>query len=203
MKEFWDERYGNPDYVYGEQPNEYLREKLPGFSMGKILFPADGEGRNGVYAAVLGWEVSAFDLSIEGQKKALALAEKNGVKIDYRVGEFQTLHYNEEQFDAIALIYAHFSTETKSAYHKILETYLATGGIIIFEAFSKRHVKYQLINKNAGGPKDIDMLFSKEEIASDFAHCDVIELIETDVELEEGRYHKGKGSVIRFVGRKR
>jgi SAM-dependent methyltransferase len=203
MKEFWDERYGQEGFAYGEKPNEYLMEQLQTLSAGTILFPADGEGRNSVFAAKLGWAVSAFDQSIEGKNKALQLAEKNQVTIDYQVGEFQTLNYKSGQFDAIALVYAHFSAETKSSYHKILDNYLRKGSIIIFEAFSKKHLEYNSVNESVGGPKDIGMLFSVDEIKADFANYEIIELKETEVELNEGIFHKGKGSVIRFVGRKK
>jgi hypothetical protein len=203
MKEFWDERYGEKEFAYGEQPNEYLKQNLPNFPVGTILFPADGEGRNSVFAAKSGWTVFAFDQSIEGQNKALQLAEKHRVNIDYKVGEFQSLNYKPEQFDVIALIYAHFSADTKSKYHNILDSYLKKGGVIIFEAFSKKHLEYNSVNEKVGGPKDVGMLFSVEEIKSDFANYEIIELKEVEVELNEGIFHKGKGSVIRFIGRKK
>lgn len=202
-KAFWDERYSKDDYVYGEAPNEYLRGQLLKLSPGKILFPAEGEGRNAVFAATKGWQVSAFDQSTEGKRKAELLAAKRNVAIDYRGGEFSEMQYDPNKFDVIALIYAHFSAETKSAYHKILSGFLKPGGIIIFEAFSKNHLKYNSAGEKVGGPKDIGMLFSIAEIESDFADFEVIELCETLVELNEGPQHSGRGSVIRFVGRKK
>src|SRR5678816_4533829 len=108
MKELWidrwNERYSKDEFAYGEQPNKYLREQLEKLDGGTILFPAEGEGRNAVFAAKLGWKVSAFDISVEGKNKAFRLAETNNVTIDYQVGELQTLNYTAEQFDAIALI---------------------------------------------------------------------------------------------------
>lgn len=199
----WDERYANDEFAYGEEPNNYLREQLNKLEVGKILFPAEGEGRNAVFAAKLGWEVSAFDISSEGYKKALQLAEKNNVAIDYQIGELQTLNYKDEQFDVIALIYAHFPASIKSQLHKMLDKYLVKGGTIIFEAFSKSHLEYLAKNEKVGGPKDIESLFSVEEIKSDFSNYEVIELEETVINLNEGLYHNGQGSVIRFIGRKK
>ncbi|WP_411824596.1 class I SAM-dependent methyltransferase [Leptospira sp. 'Mane'] len=199
----WNERFGKDEFAYGEQPNNYLKEQLQKLNAGTILFPAEGEGRNAVFAAGLGWTVSAFDISIEGKKKAFRLAEANKVTIDYQVGELQTLNYSAEQFDAIALIYAHFPADIKSSYHKTLDKYLRKGGLIIFEAFSKKHIDYISKNEKVGGPKDIAMLFSIEELKSDFANYEIIELIEKEIELNEGLFHNGQGSVIRFVGRKR
>jgi cyclopropane fatty-acyl-phospholipid synthase-like methyltransferase len=201
--ERWNDRYKNDEFAYGEHPNNYLRDQLDKLSPGTILFPAEGEGRNAVYAAKHGWKVSAFDISIEGKKKADRLAETNNVELDYQVGELQNLKYASGQFDAIAFIYAHFPADVKSSYHKTIQNYLRSGGVIIFEAFSKQHLEYIARNEKVGGPKELAMLFSIEEIQTDFANYDIIELVEQEVELNEGAFHNGKGSVIRFVGRKK
>ena len=199
----WNDRYSKGGFAYGEQPNNYLKEQLEKSDVGTILFPAEGEGRNAVFAAKLGWTVSAFDISVEGKNKALRLAEANKVKIDYQVGDLQTLNYNTDQFDAIALIYAHFPADIKSLYHKALDKYLGKNGLVIFEAFSKRHLDYISKYEKVGGPKDIAMLFSIDELKSDFMNYEIIELVEKEIELSEGLFHNGKGSVIRFVGRKK
>ncbi|HJW16877.1 MAG TPA: class I SAM-dependent methyltransferase [Flavisolibacter sp.] len=199
----WDERYRDSEYAYGDQPNQYLEEQLGKLPVGKILFPAEGEGRNAVFAARQGWQVSAYDISNEGQKKALQLANRNHVSIDYEVGTLPTLHYKEGQFDVIALIYAHFPADIKSSLHKALDKYLRQGGTIIFEAFSKRHIEFNEKNEKVGGPRDIASLFSVEEISNDFNNYEIIELMEKEIELHEGLYHNGRASVIRFVGRKK
>lgn len=199
----WNGRYADDEFAYGEQPNLYLKEQLLKLTPGTILFPAEGEGRNAVFAAALGWSVSAFDISREGQKKAQRLAGRKNVSINYQVGELAELHYRPESFDVIALIYAHFPANVKSGLHKTLDSYLRTGGMVIFEAFSKSHLSYMARNENMGGPRDVESLFSIEEIEGDFANYDIIELAETEITLSEGIYHNGQGSVIRFVGRKK
>jgi 2-polyprenyl-3-methyl-5-hydroxy-6-metoxy-1,4-benzoquinol methylase len=201
--ERWNDRYSKEEFAYGEQPNNYLKEQLEKLDVGAILFAAEGEGRNAVFAGKLGWTVSAFDISVEGKNKACRLAETNNVTIDYQVGELQTLNYNTEQFDAIALIYAHFPADIKSMYHRSLDKYLRKNGVVIFEAFSKRHIDYLAKNEKIGGPKDIAMLFSIDELVADFANYEIIELVEKEIELCEGQFHNGTGSVIRFVGRKK
>ncbi|QGK73009.1 bifunctional 2-polyprenyl-6-hydroxyphenol methylase/3-demethylubiquinol 3-O-methyltransferase UbiG [Flavobacterium sp. SLB02] len=199
----WNDRYSNEEFAYGTAPNNFLKEQLEKLNSGTILFPAEGEGRNAVFAAQLGWKVSAFDISAEGKNKALKLAEANNIVIDYQVGELETLNYQAEQFDVIALIYAHFPAAIKSFIHQTLETYLRKDGYIIFEAFSKKHLEYMAINDKVGGPKDIESLFSIEEIQSDFPDYEIIQLEEKEIELNEGLFHNGKGSVIRFVGKKK
>lgn len=199
----WDDRYKSEEFAYGEEPNNFLKEQLEKLNPTSILFPAEGEGRNAIFASKLGWNVSAFDISEEGRNKALKLAEANNVSIDYQVGELETLDFEENQFDAIALIYAHFPAEIKSDIHKQLDALLKKNGIIIFEAFSKKHLEYVRKNEKVGGPKDIESLFSIEEIKTDFPNYEIIELEEKEIELNEGLFHNGTGSVIRFVGRKK
>ncbi|WET02012.1 class I SAM-dependent methyltransferase [Flavobacterium sp. YJ01] len=199
----WDDRYKNEEFAYGTAPNNFLKEQIKKLNPSSILFPAEGEGRNALFAAKLGWKVSAFDISEEGKNKALKLAESNNVSIDYQVGELETLDFQEEQFDTIALIYAHFPAAIKSKIHKQLDKFLRKDGIIIFEAFSKKHLEYVTKNEKVGGPKDIESLFSIEEIKADFPNYEIIELEEKEIELSEGLFHNGTGSVIRFVGKKK
>lgn len=203
MKEFWDERYKQDDYVYGKEPNEYLKAKLKELKPGSIIFPADGEGRNAVFAAKEGWEVSAFDISTEGRKKALKLAKEEGVRIDYKISDLQHLRVKKEEFDAIALIYAHFPPPERKQFFSLIHQYLKEGGKIIFEGFGPKHPQYQKLNPAVGGPQEERMLFSEIEMRETFQELHFVEFYEGEIELNEGDFHKGKGWVIRFVAEKR
>ena len=203
MNQKWDDRYRDVEFAYGKEPNIFFKEWLLKLDPGSILMPADGEGRNGVFAAQLGWKVDAFDISIEGKNKALQLAKENNVSIHYIVEDLDLLQYEKETFDAIGLIYAHFPAEKKAIFHKKLNTYLKPGGVVILEGFSKNHINYNKRNPKVGGPKDLDTLFSEAEIINDFKNYDTLLLKEEEILLNEGKYHIGKGSVIRFIGRKK
>lgn len=203
MKDFWNERYGQPTYIYGEGPNLFFKKRLGGLDPGKILMPADGEGRNGVYAATIGWDVTSFDFSEGGQKKAFALARKNKVNIKYEVCSLSDMVITPCTFDAVGLFYVHFPPEVRTNYHHQLIGSLKKGALIILEAFSKNHEAFQKTNPTAGGPKVPNILFSLKQIAEDFSSLDVLELKEEVVELDEGIFHQGPASVIRFVGRKK
>jgi ubiquinone/menaquinone biosynthesis C-methylase UbiE len=202
MKEFWNERYRAEEYAYGEEPNAYFKTQLMKLKPGKILLPAEGEGRNACFAAKQGWDVYAFDLSEQGKNKALKLAQKNNVSINYEVCTLEEISFGKNSFDAIALIYAHFPAADRFAYHRKLTEYLKKDGTIIVEAFNKKHGAFQMINPTAGGPRNAEMLYSDEELESDFAEFNIIELIEQETELSEGIGHLGKAAIIRFIGRK-
>ena len=85
MKDFWNDRYGRAEYAYGKEPNVFFKEQLDQLQPGKILLPAEGEGRNAVYAAEKGWQASAYDWSENAYKKAMQLAEEKKVNIDYQI----------------------------------------------------------------------------------------------------------------------
>jgi len=103
MQEFWNNRYSEEGFAYGAEPNEFLKESLTALkSSGKLLLPAEGEGRNAVYAAQLGWHVTAFDFSSAAQKKALELAGKRGVQLTYLVADVADADLPCEYFDCMA-----------------------------------------------------------------------------------------------------
>jgi SAM-dependent methyltransferase len=203
LKEFWDDRYAEEGYAYGEEPNVFFKQEIDKLPIGKLLMPAEGEGRNAVYAATLGWDVYAFDISEEGKKKADELAQKNGVTINYIVSDFDAIPYENESFDAVGLIYAHFTPDLRNDYHQKLISLLKHGGSLILEGFSKEHLHYNQKNPKVGGPRDIAMLYSLEELSSDFDHLEIHTQNETLTALDEGKYHVGQGSVVQLVGVKR
>lgn len=203
MNEFWDDRYKEQAYAYGKGPNLFFKEQLLKLQLGSVLMPADGEGRNGVFAAQSGWLVTSVDLSMEGRLKALALAEANQVAIDYMVGDLEGLHFEPASFDAIGLIYAHFAADKKAILHRTLNQYLKPGGMIILEAFSKNHLTYNSLDPKIGGPEELGMLFSAAELQADFPDHEIYLLEEKEILLDEGRYHIGKGAVVRYAGRKK
>lgn len=203
MEDFWNDRYRGTEYAFGTEPNAWLKAMLHKLSPGKILLPADGEGRNSVYAATLGWEVHACDLSQEGQRKAMRLANVSGVHIEYRVGDFGQLQYPVAGFDTVALIYAHFNPHIRPAYHRLIDGYLKPGGHLILEGFSKRHTEWQARQPQVGGPRDAELLYGVDEIERDFGHYEILYLQEEPIDLNEGIGHVGEGCVIRLFARKR
>lgn len=194
--DFWNERYEQESYVYGKAPNAFFRQELDKREAGHLLLPAEGEGRNAVYAARRGWQVMAFDQSEAGKEKAVALADSAGVALDYMVSD--VLSFTPEQpFDMVGLIYAHFPPEVRAAFHRKLSDWLRPGGIIALEAFHKDQ-----LTLDSGGPKNEAMLYDPATLASDFADLKLIANDVCTLRLQEGTYHKGEASVVRTVAQK-
>ncbi len=198
MSKFWDERFGREEYVYGKEPNLFLARELSKLKRGKIILPCEGEGRNAVYAASLGWEVRAFDASAAGKVKALRLAGEKGVIIDYVIGDARAVSYPENTFDCVAFIYAHFPAGQRRNIHEKAVSWLKPGGKLILEAFNP----LQLQN-DSGGPKDPEMLYTEKMISEDFGSLKIEWLKTLQVELSEGDFHQGKADIIQFTGVKK
>jgi len=196
MKEVWDKRYKSDEYIYGLKPNKFLITNLNKLKPGKILLPGDGEGRNSIYAAKLGWNVTAFDYSSSGKEKALRLAESNKVDIIYEISDVETFN-SSEKFDVISIIFLHLPKETRVKFHKSLHKFLKPEGQVILECFSKSQ-----INNNSGGPKNLELLYSLDDLKNDFSEYKIDFIEKTDTVLDEGPLHQGKADVIRLIARK-
>ena len=194
-KDFWDSRYSEQEFAYGTKPNIFLREQLKKIKSGTALFLGEGEGRNAVYAATLGWQVDAIDFSSSARVKALKLAEEKKVNINYEVCDLSEYQFKGNYYDLVVMIFLHLpiGLREKVFYNSIRS--LKENGRIIIEAFSK-----QQIDNTSGGPRSIDLLYSEQDILNLVKGLNT-ELIETkSIDLDEGQYHKGKADVIRYVG---
>lgn len=198
MSEFWDERYGPAAYYYGKEPNIFFKSCIDSYPPGRILLPGDGEGRNAVYAAEKGWDVFSFDQSEMGKKKALALADEKGVRINYRVCELSDYAPEAGAFDMIALIYVHLYPEERKIHHAQFISALKPGGKLVMEVFSKKQM-----GNDSGGPKDIELLYDLEDLLHDFKSLEIIEAEDVTILHDESHRHSGLAEVIRFIGRKK
>lgn len=199
MYEFWEQRYREEGFAYGVKPNELFRAFINCHNPGKVLLPAEGEGRNAVYAALKGWDVDAYDFSEKAIENALDFAAEHKVSINYIHNSHTDLDKYEQCYDVIALIYAHVPNDIRRQFHHQLAGLLKPGGWFVMEAFTPEQ-----LGRDSGGPKDINMLYSPETVHKDFQDAFEFELFETVEEtLDEGKYHVGKASFIRMIARKK
>ncbi len=193
--DFWDARYEAETYAYGTEPNAYFRQRLDALPSGRLLLLAEGEGRNAVYAAKRGWQVTAVDFSDEGRAKALRLALAQGVHLDYQVTDLTDLSWlRPGYYDAVGLIYAHLPPADRRAVHAAAGACLAPGGHLILEAFSVRQ-----LGLPSGGPRTAEMLYEPATLAADFAGLSILENHELGVVLHEGSFHAGPANVVRLL----
>lgn len=197
-KDFWNERYGQHDTVYGEEPNEFFKQQIDLLKAGKIFLPAEGEGRNALYAASKGWQVSACDYSSVAQEKTLQKAMQRGYhNLEYHVLDLNDLSLAANTLDAVALIYSHIPSVLKTKLHPMYANALKPGGRIIVECFTPQQLQYQ-----SGGPKDPDFLYTLADLKQDFAGFKILVGEESALDLKEGPFHSGTAHVVRFVAQK-
>lgn len=196
MNNEWDKRYNIPEYIYGTEPNRFLKDFIDKNKPGQILLPGDGEGRNAVYAAQSGWKVTAFDSSSIAREKALKLAEKMNVSLRYDVCTVDDFK-SDEKFDLIPVIFLHLMPEKRKSFHKKLIEHLNYNGHILMEVFSKEQ-----INNHSGGPKNNALLYDIDDLKMDFDGLNFKILEKTTTYLSEGTHHKGEASVIRVLATK-
>ncbi len=195
MRDTWNERYSAEEFVYGINPNEFFKETINQIQSGKLLLLGEGEGRNAIYAAKQGWDVTAVDWSESAKLKALKLARKENVLINYIVKSLEDFEPENDTFDAIGLIFLHLIPEAREEIHKKAINALRENGILILIAFDKEQ-----LGNNSGGPKDESLLYSLDEIVEDFIELDFKHLSKEIVNLNEGILHKGEAVVIKFIG---
>ena len=198
MNEIWNNRYSSHEYIYGKEPNQFLKAELDKIKPGKILFMGEGEGRNAVYAATLGWDVEAVDYSEAGKEKAEKLAIEKKVIINYRVEDLAKFVPKQNYYDAVVLIYLHLEEELRERVSKIAIDATKQDGKIILEAFERDQ-----INNSSGGPKNAELLYLLQDVVEDFIDLDFEKLSKDNIVLNEGEGHQGKAVVIRFVGVKK
>jgi hypothetical protein len=192
----WNTRYVENDIVYGHQPNRFFKYFIDTHKSGHILLPAEGEGRNAVYAASHGWEVDAFDFSEEAFKKAIVFSKQKDVSINYQVREIEKFTA-EKKYDAVGLIYVHLPANIRQQFHKQVHNSIRSGGFLVLEAFAKEQIEF-----NSGGPKDISLLYDAPTICQDFPFLHIHFCGQREIEVNEGRFHKGNAAVLQLLGQK-
>lgn len=194
---FWDEKFSLSPNLYGEGPNEFIKEQLAQLNTGQILFPGEGEGRNALFAAALGWDVTALDQSQIAQKHTLQKAEAAGLHIHYHVCDVSVFIPEPESFDVIALVYFHLPLSIRDQVHQKFEKALKNGGTILIEGFGKEQLNY-----TSGGPKNLEMLYDLAEIKASFPNIHWEYEFDGIKHLKEGKGHAGDAHVIRLRGKK-
>jgi SAM-dependent methyltransferase len=196
MKNMWNERYDQDQYVYGTSPNKFFQQFIAGQNPGKLLLPAEGEGRNAVYAAVNNWQVHAFDYSETAKEKALRLARQQRVHIDYDVAHAEEFNCSGK-FDLIAWIFTHFHHSICTELFQKFIDCLKPGGYWLMEVFSKKQ-----LDNTSGGPKNPDLLYSSDTMATLLPGLDIMLNEETSILLNEGALHQGRAEVLQIIAQK-
>lgn len=195
----WDERYADAFVAYGTEPNDFLREVAARIPEGPVLCLAEGEGRNAVFLAELGHDVTAVDQSAVGLANARKLAEQRGVALVTEVADLADYDLGEGKWAGIVAIWAHLPASLRQKVHAACVRALRPGGAVVIEAYTPR----QLERPGVGGPRDVELLMTAAALREELAGLDIERCEEVDRDVQEGAYHTGPSSTVQLLAFKK
>ncbi len=193
----WNQRYSSESYAYGIEPNTFLTQMSDKLTSGKVLCLGEGEGRNAVWLAEQGFDVTAVDLSEIGLAKAKRLAKSRGVNITTVHQDLAEFDIGVEKWDAIISIFCHLPPALRTDVHHRCKTGLRQDGIMLLEAYTPLQLKYK-----TGGPPTVDMMMDVKTLSDDFSGMQFLHLQERVREVNEGEFHNGTGAVVQMLANK-
>jgi SAM-dependent methyltransferase len=193
----WEQRYGGDSYHYGTEPNAFLREHVSSLPQGRVLCVAEGEGRNAVFLAGQGFEVSSIDVTDSGVAKTHRLANERGVTVDAVTGDLATADLGGQCWDGIVSIFAHLPPAIRRNLHRRVVNALAPGGMFLLEAYSPHQ-----LGRGTGGPPAAELTITLRGLLQELDGLEFIHAVETEREVVEGVGHTGLGSVVQVIARR-
>ena len=190
----WDERYRDPGYFYGTAPNNFLVSVIGRIPLGRVLSLAEGEGRNAVYLASRGYEVTAVDGSAVGLGKAQALAAERGIEIVTVLADLADYPIEPARWDAVVALYCHLPPSLRALLHRAVVRGLKPGGVFVLEGFSKEQLAY-----GTGGPQSLDLLLSLDELKRELSGLEFLHAVQLERDVREGCGHTGLASVVQIL----
>jgi SAM-dependent methyltransferase len=194
----WDERFSEKGFFYGTEPNDFLREHYKLFKdRGSILCLGEGEGRNAVFLAQCGFDVTAVDGSSKGFLKLNQLAQEKKVKVNCVLSDLAEFQIGREKWNGIVSIWCHLPKELWKELYQKIQVGLKPGGLFLLEHYTPRQLQFK-----TGGPPTEDLLTTLTDLKSELSSLNVLMGQEIDRDIKEGRGHVGKSAVVQFIGRK-
>lgn len=190
----WDERYSRDGWLFGTEPNDFLKAEAHRIPDGEVLCLGEGEGRNSVFLAEMGYEVVGVDRSQVGLDKAQALARDRGVFVETVVSNIEDFDLKEGEWEGIVSIFFHLPPELRRRVHASVAKGLAPGGILILEAYTPAQLKL-----GTGGPPDPEKLMTLSGLREELAGLDFVVAREVERDIKEGEMHRGVGAVVQIV----
>ena len=196
----WNERFAQPGYLFGTEPAQFLRDHGQYLTPGlRVLAVADGEGRNSVFLANQGLNVTALDGSSVAVDKARALADERGAKVDFNIADIMEWDWQSEAYDLVVAIFIQFSApqEREKVFAGLKKT-LKKGGILMLHGYTVEQLEH-----GTGGPPCAENLYTTELLKEAFSDMEILHLNAYERDVDEGRAHSGRSSLIDLIARKK
>ena len=200
MKEYlnhWDKRFDEEQYIYGKEPNQFLKNMFDRLPQKNTLMIAEGEGRNGVFLAKNGHNVTTWDYAPSAIRKTQSLAEEMGVSVKAELQDLENVTWEENKWDTIVNVFGHFPTDLRMKTLNGIKKSIKLGGFFLTEVYSIHQLDYK-----TGGPRDIDLLYRSEELLQTFSDWKIYHFYYGEEERNEGQLHTGKCHVVQLLAQK-
>jgi SAM-dependent methyltransferase len=162
----WDERYAASELVWSATPNQFVAEELGDLPPGLALDVAAGEGRNALWLAENGWQVTAVDFSLVGLDKGRDLQARHprgrDLHVDWVHADALTYDSGALRFDLVLVAYLQLVADERRTAVRRAFAALREGGTFFLVAHDATN-----LTEGTGGPSDPDVLFTAEEVLGD------------------------------------
>lgn len=201
----WNTRYhdAGDEYLFGTEPNRFLAHRAGLLRNGhSALSVADGEGRNSVWLAEQGLQVTAVEISPVAVEKARRLAAGRKLDIRFLLGDMLAPDWPpvdmHNAFDWVIGIFIQFvGAAERTRQFAAMKQLARPGGRILLQGYTPRQLEYR-----TGGPGVLENLYTREILLEAFADWQIEELVDYEDEIAEGMGHKGRSALIGLVARK-
>lgn len=194
----WEERFQTPDYVFGTRPAQFLTDHRSLLTRGQTaLCVADGEGRNSVFMAECGLDVTALEFAPSAIAKARKLAAERGVDVDFRQVDV-TDHDWPARHDLVAGIFIQFlGPGPRATLMDNMKRSVAPGGLMLLHGYTPEQIALK-----TGGPPYPENMYTEALLADAFTGWNILENRAYMREIKEGSGHDGQSALIDFIARK-
>lgn len=198
-QDFWDRRYEAEGYLFGREPNGFVKSQAHLFGPGShVLAIADGEGRNGVFVARQGAKVTSVDFSAPAQEKARKLAKDFGVEITFEQRDVFDWRGADGAYDIVLAIFIQFAPpEKRKILFDNIKRLVKPGGLVVMQGYRPEQIDYK-----TGGPPQAENMYTSEILRTAFSGFDIQHLEEYDKIVDEGRGHSGLSALIDMIARR-
>jgi len=197
--ETWNARFAGEDFLFGEEPNTFLRTQAHWLRPGdSVLCVADGEGRNSVWLAEQGYTVTAFDFAPNAVAKAKRLAQRHGVNVRHELGDAYSWSWTAKRYDALVAVFIQFlPPDVRDTAFSGMKSAVEEGGLFFLEGYRPEQVDY-----GTGGPPRREHMYTREWLEGTFRGWEILVLKDYDEVIQEGQAHNGMSALIDLVARK-
>jgi SAM-dependent methyltransferase len=165
----WDERYGGSDLVWGAGPNSFVADELAALPPGRAIDLGAGEGRNAIWLAELGWQVTAVDFSAAGLGRAARLAAERGVSVSWVQADLLDYQPEPGGYDLVLIAYLQLPSADLAGVLRAAAAAVAPGGTFLAIGHDRDN-----ITRGYGGPRDPDRLYTTAAVTAELGELAIV-----------------------------